>query len=238
MAPSPMQELALTAMGASQGCSATRDVRAEAQLQKVFSAAPAVTQAAALEMTQQMKVDAKEMAGVTAPLGFFDPFGFTTSVSDGTLLFLREAELKHGRVCMLAFLGIIAGEKWHPFLGGNVDLAAFQVRKMFLETDFQSFWAASLAALGGLEGASIRTQYDEPYWEFDGKIPTGGYASQNSKQERLPGDLSFDPLRLKPKEPKELKTMQTKEILNGRLAMIAVAGIFAQELATGQKVFQ
>jgi light-harvesting complex I chlorophyll a/b binding protein 1 len=42
---------------------------------------------------------------------------------------------------------------------------------------------------------------------------------------------------LKPTDPEELKTMQTKELNNGRLAMIAAAGMIAQELATGQKLF-
>jgi hypothetical protein len=31
--------------------------------------------------------------------------------------------------------------------------------------------------------------------------------------------------------------MQTKELNNGRVAMIAVAGMVAQELATGAKLF-
>jgi len=42
---------------------------------------------------------------------------------------------------------------------------------------------------------------------------------------------------LKPTDPKELKEMQTKELNNGRLAMLAAAGMIAQELATGQKLF-
>jgi light-harvesting complex I chlorophyll a/b binding protein 1 len=52
-----------------------------------------------------------------------------------------------------------------------------------------------------------------------------------------PGDLGFDPLGLKPTDPAELKEMQTKELNNGRLAMIAAAGMIAQELATGNKLF-
>ena len=51
------------------------------------------------------------------------------------------------------------------------------------------------------------------------------------------GDFGFDPLGLKPTNPKDLKEMQTKEINNGRLAMIAAAGMVAQELATGQRLF-
>ena len=51
------------------------------------------------------------------------------------------------------------------------------------------------------------------------------------------GDLGFDPLGLKPTDPAELKEMQTKELQNGRLGMIAAAGMIAQELASNQKLF-
>ena len=53
----------------------------------------------------------------------------------------------------------------------------------------------------------------------------------------LPGDLGFDPMGLKPKGEAELLAMQNKELNNGRLAMIAAAGMIAQELATGKKLF-
>ena len=55
--------------------------------------------------------------------------------------------------------------------------------------------------------------------------------------DREPGDLGFDPLNLKPKGASELKDMQAKELNHGRLAMIATAGMVAQELATGEKLF-
>ena len=32
--------------------------------------------------------------------------------------------------------------------------------------------------------------------------------------------------------------MQTKELQNGRLAMLGIAGMVAQELVTGAKIFQ
>ena len=51
------------------------------------------------------------------------------------------------------------------------------------------------------------------------------------------GDLGFDPLGLKPTDPAELKEMQTKELNNGRLAMIAAAGMIVQELVTKDKLF-
>ena len=53
-----------------------------------------------------------------------------------------------------------------------------------------------------------------------------------------PGDIGFDPLSFKPKDdPAGFAALQTRELSNGRLAMIAVAGMCVQELATGQPLF-
>ena len=49
------------------------------------------------------------------------------------------------------------------------------------------------------------------------------------RDEYTPGDLGFDPLGLKPDTPESLKLMQTRELNNGRLAMIAIMGIMTQE---------
>merc|ERR1712093_610618 len=130
---------------------------------------------------------------------------------------------KHGRVAMLAALGILVGEAFHPLFGGNIDApAAFA----FQETPLQAFWPAVVAAIAIPEIFSVFTFQDPK---------TGEHWAM--KEDHVPGDLGFDPLGLKPKDPQEFKAMQTKELNNGRLAMIAAAGMIAQELATGQKLF-
>eukprot|EP00416_Gambierdiscus_australes_P038308 CAMPEP_0171103590 /NCGR_PEP_ID=MMETSP0766_2-20121228/59002_1 /TAXON_ID=439317 /ORGANISM="Gambierdiscus australes, Strain CAWD 149" /LENGTH=329 /DNA_ID=CAMNT_0011564031 /DNA_START=42 /DNA_END=1031 /DNA_ORIENTATION=- len=48
-----------------------------------------------------------EQLGGTAPLGFFDPLGFTSDGEKETFRRYREHELKHGRVAMMASLGAV-----------------------------------------------------------------------------------------------------------------------------------
>ena len=44
------------------------------------------------------------------------------------------------------------------------------------------------------------------------------------------GDLGFDPLGLKPADEEAFDIMRTKELQNGRLAMIGIAGMVAKNL--------
>merc|ERR1711937_1086197 len=178
-------------------------------------------------MEAAVKIKAQNMAGVTKPLNFFDPLGITTSCNEGKLLFYREVEIKHGRVAMLASLGFLVGEQFHPLFGGDIDvpsLVAFQA------TPLQNFWPAVVAALAVPEIFSVFS-FEQPKnlnrWE----------ETWTMKSDHQPGDLGFDPLGLKPTDAVEFKEMQTKELNNGRLAMIAAAAMIAQEVATGEKLF-
>jgi hypothetical protein len=183
-----------------------------------------------MKAIEPIKYKNSYMAGITAPMGYFDPLGFTTELSPGKLLFYREVELKHGRVAMLAALGFLVGENYHPLFGGTIDSPAIYA---FQETPLQTFWGAVVVALAIPEVYSV--------FSFDEPGSTGKELVKNEqwtmKEDHEPGNLGFDPLGLKPTDPDELVTMQTKELNNGRLAMIAVAGMVAQELVTGQKLF-
>ena len=67
----------------------------------------------------------EDMPGVSAPLGFFDPAGFSDGVSEGRIKFYREVELKHSRVAMLAALGFPLAETFHPLFGGEIDVPSY-----------------------------------------------------------------------------------------------------------------
>merc|ERR1712157_130160 len=124
----------------------------------------------------------KTMPGVLPPLGFWDPWGLSTKAGDDTLNFYREAELKHGRTCMLAFLGIVVGEKFHPFTGGEpVNLpGGIPVEWTPLPTFFLAIVMTFVHSVELNQGTRMRDLIEE-------------------KKDVVPGDLGFDPLGLKAK---------------------------------------
>jgi len=165
----------------------------------------------------------KEMPGVTAPLGFFDPWGLSARVNEGQLLYFREAELKHGRICMIAILGLIVGDThtFIPQVGAGTDWAgkpaSVLLSPFVAETRVEMLWPTIVASIG---------MYDLLWSQSAGR---------NS---RAPGQYNWDPLGIKPRDEVEYKKRQTQELNNGRLAMIATAGILAQEAVDGKPVFR
>jgi hypothetical protein len=123
---------------------------------------------------------------------------------------------------MLAALGFLVGENFHPLFGGNIDVPSYLA---FQQTPLQQFWGAVLFAIAIPEIFSV----------FSFQSPVGGQP-WTIRTDYEAGDLGFDPLGLKPTNAAELKEMQNKELNNGRLAMIAAAGMIAQELASGSKL--
>merc|ERR1711953_1293666 len=129
----------------------------------------------------------------------------------------------------LAALGFLVGEQFHPLFGGDIDVpsyVAFQETLSRLPIPSSYIYPSIALAIAIPEVFSV----------FTFNSPAGG-EPWSIKSDHVPGDLGFDPLNLKPTDPEELKTMQTKELNNGRLAMLAAAGMIAQEFVTGQKLF-
>merc|ERR1711985_9805 len=77
--------------------------------------------------------------------GFWDPAGFCSGdVTEGKIRFYREVELKHCRVAMLASLGFLVGERFHPLWGGDIDVPSYLA---FQQTPLQTFWGVVLFAI-------------------------------------------------------------------------------------------
>lgn len=71
-----------------------------------------------------------------------------------------------------------------------------------------------------------------------GWAPPQGEGFNSLRDDYEMGNLGFDPLNLLPSDPEEKKIMQTKELNNGRLAMIAIAAFVAQELVEQTEIFE
>ncbi|KAJ1489890.1 light harvesting complex protein 5 precursor, partial [Baffinella frigidus] len=151
----------------------------------------------------------------------FDPLGFS-EIFD--LKVLREAELKHGRIAMLATLGWLVQEKTVlPFFDKAIPPPSLPP---FLITAHDN-----LVKSGGMSQILLWTSFLEIF---------GGIACFATIQgRREPGDFGFDPLGLSlGKNEGKFEQYQLAEIKHSRLAMLAFSGMVHQYFATGQGVFE
>lgn len=181
--------------------------------------------------TYTSKFVPKEQAGVSSPLGFFDPSNLSLDLTEREFTVYQEAEVKHGRVAMLAFLGLAVAEVFHPLFGGSIEgPAIYHFQQCQEQMPLFPVWMSWAIAM--VEGQTILSAWQPPKETFRA---SSGIAKM--KEGHIAGDIGFDPLGLKPKNDAAFKTMRTKEINNGRLAMLGVAGFVAQELVTGTAIF-
>jgi len=188
--------------------------------------------------TPDAKAFCAGLPGALDPMGNFDPLGLSKDLSINEIKRYREAEVTHGRVSMLAVLGYLVAENFHPFFGGQIGGPANshlgQVRESV--PFFFAFLASTILAC----------EVDRAQFGWVEPVKANEYNSENNenmafgallRDDYYPGDIGFDPLGLKPTDPKEFADIQTKELQNGRLAMLAAIGMIAQEQVTHDTIF-
>jgi len=143
----------------------------------------------------------------------FDPLGFAKSKED--LLWQREAELKHGRIAMLAAAGWPLSELW------DKSLASFaHMKPLLVEGD-----RVPSLLNGGL------AHVNPFYWL--GVLGLAGFVEGLSMMNKSSDDASmFDPLGLFPADREGQQSMELAEIKNGRLAMLAITVFVGLEAFT------
>jgi len=133
-----------------------------------------------------------------------------------TLYWMREAELKHGRVCMLAWFGWVAADGGFGF--------PLRFPADFYQNIPSSYAAHDMAVdQGSLGFVLLAVGFVE--------VCCSAVLVQVSKGEstREAGDYSLDPLALlKGKDKKDVDRMKLAELKNARLAMLAFAGVVTQ----------
>jgi len=183
------------------------------------------------EYLQQPRKPLSEFVGASQELAAFpggvvqpwDPFDFCelykVSGNNPDAAWLREAELKHGRMSMLAVTGIMVQSSGIHF-PGNADI------------DFS----------GGADWANAPTTLPLAAWTqviafialVEGVTSKGLFDSYNGVGDREPGNLGpFFGSGMLSKDKAAADKMRLKELKNARLAMIAWAGIMANHFIPG-----
>jgi hypothetical protein len=163
------------------------------------------------------------LPGNIGPLGFFDPLGFTKDKELGEVKRIREAEIMHGRVAMMATVGYLIGE--------NTPTIAFGFEHPIIANDMLKEIPGTV-----LFPFFLAINICEAYRANKGWVEPGLGDLFTLRERYYPGDLGFDPVGLKPSNAADFASMQAKELSNGRLAMIGVAGMCVQEIVNGQPI--
>mmetsp|Transcript_97966 Transcript_97966/g.274257 ORF Transcript_97966/g.274257 Transcript_97966/m.274257 type:complete len:217 (+) Transcript_97966:88-738(+) len=152
------------------------------------------------------------LAGYVGDFGF-DPFRFSDFIP---MDFLREAELKHGRMCQLAVVGFAAvdlGFHIYPLPEAYEGLTSVTAHDALVKYGAmgQLFLWISVAEV----------------------ISSVAVMQMLNGSGRAPGDFGLDPVGfLKGKSAAEVEEMKLKEITHCRLAMFAFSGMVTQAVLT------
>ena len=158
--------------------------------------------------TSSTSLNSWKDVGVTAPVGFFDPLGFSAGKSEEVMNYYRESELKHGRVAMAACLGwFITAGGVHPAFNSSLSSDPLEAAR---QLPFVG-WLQFILGCGAVEWLNEKMK---------------------EKPDYVPGDLLGSSYWLDNSDESWV-SYQNKELNNGRLAMLAIAGMYTQDVMFG-----
>merc|ERR1712211_199109 len=152
--------------------------------------------------------------GVQPPVGFWDPLEFTKDGNEELFKRRYSVEIKHGRVSMLAAMGYMTPEitgKLPGYLSPSAGLKFADIPNGL----------AAISKVPTLGWTQIAAYFG--FVEF-----SGGFEDYKTG---TPGDYGFKVLTSS--DPAEKTKKLSAEIANGRLAMVAIIGMFFQDGLTG-----
>merc|ERR1719163_1971891 len=149
----------------------------------------------------------------------FDPLGL--GQDEASLYRRRCVEIKHGRVCMVAFLGMTVGPNeliapTHQLLSPSQDLHFDDI-------------PGGIAAIGAVPAAG--------WLQIIAVVGIHELTVAKQDYTKEPGEINTF-LGFKPDDVATFKSKQLKELKNGRLAMIAVLGELMAQQVSGMGTYE
>uniref|UniRef100_A0A7S4JBR9 Plastid light harvesting protein n=1 Tax=Odontella aurita TaxID=265563 RepID=A0A7S4JBR9_9STRA len=205
--------------------------------------APAPQGGASKVVLSESKADLEAIAAKANPtVKFYDPMGladadFWGQGNEATIGFLRQAEIKHGRIAMFAFVGYIVQSNfvfpWAQTLAGaphpSADLSPeAQWDAVPVGAKWQIFTVISMLELWDECGGGVLPHYTK------GRKP-GQYPSfQPFRDSVHPVFDLYDPFGFNKNMSEETKERRlVAELNNGRLAQIGIFGFLAADKVEG-----
>mmetsp|Transcript_13614 Transcript_13614/g.31769 ORF Transcript_13614/g.31769 Transcript_13614/m.31769 type:complete len:210 (-) Transcript_13614:97-726(-) len=183
----------------------------------LIAAASAFAPAKQASTSSALKAFESEL-GAQEPLGFYDPLGFVEDGDQAKFDRLRYVELKHGRICMLAFLGQIT-TRAGIYLPGDIDYSG----------DSFSSYPNGIAALIGPD--SIPTAGLVQLIAFVGFLEVAFMKDVPGTGNEFVGDFrnGYIDFGWDDFDEEEKLTKRAVELNNGRAAMMGILGLMVHE---------
>eukprot|EP00420_Gonyaulax_spinifera_P034835 CAMPEP_0197888554 /NCGR_PEP_ID=MMETSP1439-20131203/22045_1 /TAXON_ID=66791 /ORGANISM="Gonyaulax spinifera, Strain CCMP409" /LENGTH=812 /DNA_ID=CAMNT_0043508471 /DNA_START=95 /DNA_END=2533 /DNA_ORIENTATION=+ len=157
--------------------------------------------------------------GVQAPVGFWDPLGYAKDGDVAVFKRRRATEIKHGRISMLATMGYITPELTGKFPG----YLSYSANLKFEDVPNGLAAISKVPGFGWLQIVAYCLYCES----------TGGFGYNSNQAETAPGDCGWKPPFLATNNSELKKKRLNAELANGRLAMMAIIGMFFQDGLTG-----
>jgi len=170
-------------------------------------------------VSTQLSLTLDDIGGGSLPLKNFDPLKLATFGSDETLLWMRAAELKHGRVAMVATTGYLINAAGIHFPGMLSSDISFESLSTMTPPDA---WAAVPVAgkaqiLATIFIAEMITESKDVHYTKGGPLPT----------------MVFPAIDFSGVSKATLDRKRTSELNNGRLAQIAILSFISAHYIPG-----
>lgn len=188
--------------------------------------------------------DLKDFSGKLNPaVNYFDPLNMVdTDIynmgQDATIGFLRQAEIKHGRVAMAAFVGYCVQSNFHWPWAMSLDGSSFPSIDLSPEQQWDAIPSSAkwqiLTVIAALEIWDEASGGDGSSHYMKGGQP-GKYPTFQLFRDEVHWVLDlYDPFGLNKKMSEEKKAERlAMEVNNGRLAMIGIFGFLAADKVPG-----